>query len=177
MRQIEKQTLKVKKSKPYSFLKNKTARIFEQALKSGLTLPTCKRPTDIDRASEGEFCPYHCVLGHTIEDCWVFKDFIEKGYKDGTIQLPKSFQQDPTLHNPSNKGKGVAYTISHTPVPGKPKAARRKSIREIYRPNRLIFGGAECVGSRFNVLRARTHFWWYRWRRVPFSCFARPDSF
>jgi hypothetical protein len=63
------QTLKVKKSKPYSFLKSKTARIFEQALKSGLTLPACKRPADIDKASEGEFCPYHRVLGHTIEEC------------------------------------------------------------------------------------------------------------
>jgi hypothetical protein len=118
------QTLKAKKSKPYSFLKNKTARIFEQALKSGLTLPACKRPADMERASEGEFCPYHRILGHTIEECWVFKDLIEEGHKDGTIQLPKSFQQDPAPHNSNNKGKGVAYTISHTPVPNKPKVAR-----------------------------------------------------
>jgi hypothetical protein len=33
------------------------------------------------------------------------------------------------------------------------------------------------VGSRFQVLRAPTHFQWYRDCRVPFSCFARPDSF
>jgi hypothetical protein len=118
------QTLKAKKSRPYSFLKSKTARIFEQALKNGLTLPVCKRPADIDKASEGEFCPYHRILGHTIEECWVFKDLIEKGYKDGTIQLPKSFQQDPAPHNSNNKGKWVAYTISHTPIPNKPKIAR-----------------------------------------------------
>jgi hypothetical protein len=30
---------------------------------------------------------------------------------------------------------------------------------------------------RFHVLRFRTHFRWYRGRRVPFSCFARPDMF
>jgi hypothetical protein len=41
----------------------------------------------------------------------------------------------------------------------------------------LVFGGAECVGSHFHVLRSRTHFWRYRGRRVPFSCFALPDSF
>jgi hypothetical protein len=41
----------------------------------------------------------------------------------------------------------------------------------------LIFGGAECVGSRFHVLRARSRCRRYRWRRVPFSCFARPNSF
>jgi hypothetical protein len=57
------------------------------------------------------------VLGHIIEEYWVFKDLIEKRYNDGIIQLPKSFQQDPAPHSSNNKGKGVAYTISHTPVP------------------------------------------------------------
>jgi hypothetical protein len=40
-----------------------------------------------------------------------------------------------------------------------------------------VSGGAEGVGSRFHVLRYRTHFRQYRGRRVPFSCFAHPDSF
>jgi hypothetical protein len=42
---------------------------------------------------------------------------------------------------------------------------------------RLIFGGIEGIGSHFKVLRARTHFRLYQGRRVPFSCFVRPDSF
>jgi hypothetical protein len=37
----------------------------------------------------------------------------------------------------------------------------------------LIFGGTEGAVSRFHVLRCRTRFG----RRVPFSCFALPDSF
>jgi hypothetical protein len=41
----------------------------------------------------------------------------------------------------------------------------------------LAFGSTEGVGSRFQVLHAQTHFRRYRGRRVPFSCFARPDSF
>jgi hypothetical protein len=41
----------------------------------------------------------------------------------------------------------------------------------------LIFGGTEGIVSRFQVLRAQTHFQRYRGRRVPFSCLARPDSF
>jgi hypothetical protein len=41
----------------------------------------------------------------------------------------------------------------------------------------LIFGRTEGVGSRFHVLRARTHFRRYRGRQVPFSCFACSDSF
>jgi hypothetical protein len=39
------------------------------------------------------------------------------------------------------------------------------------------FRRVECVGSRFLVLRAQTHFSRYRGRRVPFSCFALPNSF
>jgi hypothetical protein len=42
---------------------------------------------------------------------------------------------------------------------------------------RLIFGVTEGVGSRFHVLRSRTHFRRYRRRRVPFTCLALPDSF
>jgi hypothetical protein len=41
----------------------------------------------------------------------------------------------------------------------------------------IIFGGTEGVGTRFHVLRCRTHFQRYRRRRVRFSCFALPDSF
>jgi hypothetical protein len=41
----------------------------------------------------------------------------------------------------------------------------------------LIFGGNEGVGSFFHVFRSRTRFRRYRGRRVPFSCFALPDSF
>jgi hypothetical protein len=41
----------------------------------------------------------------------------------------------------------------------------------------LVFGGAECVGSRFHILPTRTHFRRCRGRWVPYSCFTRPYSF
>jgi hypothetical protein len=41
----------------------------------------------------------------------------------------------------------------------------------------IIFGGAECVGSCFHILRSRTNFRRYRRYRVPFSWFALPNSF
>jgi hypothetical protein len=40
-----------------------------------------------------------------------------------------------------------------------------------------VFGGTEGIGSHFHVLCSRTHFRRNRGRRVPFSCFALPDSF
>jgi hypothetical protein len=41
----------------------------------------------------------------------------------------------------------------------------------------LICSGTEGIVSRFLVLLARTRFRRFRGCRVPFSCFARPDSF
>jgi hypothetical protein len=41
----------------------------------------------------------------------------------------------------------------------------------------LVIGNTEGVGSRFHVLRARTHFRRYQGRPVPFSYFALPSSF
>jgi hypothetical protein len=41
----------------------------------------------------------------------------------------------------------------------------------------FVFGGAECVGSRFHVLRSRTSFRRCRGRQIPFSCFARRTRF
>jgi hypothetical protein len=41
----------------------------------------------------------------------------------------------------------------------------------------VVSRGTEGVGSRFQVLRCQTHFGRYRGHRVPFSCFARLDSF
>jgi hypothetical protein len=41
----------------------------------------------------------------------------------------------------------------------------------------IFLGGTEGVGSRFHVLRSRTHFRRYQGRRVRFSCFVLPESF
>jgi hypothetical protein len=41
----------------------------------------------------------------------------------------------------------------------------------------LVFGGTEGVESRFHVLHSRTRFRRYRGCRVPFTCFALPESF
>jgi hypothetical protein len=42
---------------------------------------------------------------------------------------------------------------------------------------KLVFGGNECVGSRFHVLRSLIRFRLYQRRRLSFSCFALPDTF
>jgi hypothetical protein len=66
-------TLKQKKSKPYSFRRDKMTKIFKEAIENEIILPTSKKPAEIEKHSDSNYCPYHRVLGHPIEDCWVFK--------------------------------------------------------------------------------------------------------
>jgi hypothetical protein len=96
------ETLKQKKNKPYSFRRDKVAQIFRGALKNGLALPVSKRPEDTNKSEEPNFCPYHRVLGHAIEDCWVLKDRVENAYKNGEITVPKGFLQSPAAHEQAN---------------------------------------------------------------------------
>jgi hypothetical protein len=68
------ETLRQKKSKPYSFRKDKVFTIFKGVLKNELELPVSKRPEDAEKSDNPNYCPYHRILGHTLEDCWIFKD-------------------------------------------------------------------------------------------------------
>jgi hypothetical protein len=63
-------------------------------------------------------------------------------------------------------------------APGHVSTVRRASGPVfIFCAPRLVFGDSEGVRSRFHVLLSRTRFRRFEARRVPFSCFALPDSF
>jgi hypothetical protein len=74
------------------------------------------------------------------------------------------------------RGRGVPFSLFARPhsCSAVPRASGPVFM---FCAHELIFGGNEGVGSRFHVLRALTHFQRYRGRRIPFSCFARSDSF
>jgi hypothetical protein len=91
-----------RRNKPYSFRKDKVIKIFQDAMQNGLKLADSKRPEEANRSDEPNFCPYHRLLGHTIENCWVFKDWVERKYQAGEITLSKGVLQDPAPHEQSN---------------------------------------------------------------------------
>lgn len=99
-----------KKRKPYSFRRDKVMRIFRGAIKNGLKLPESKRPDQADCSDKPNYCPYHRVLGHTIEDCYVFKDWVERTYRAGEITLQEDVLQDPAPHESANV---VSTSIDH----------------------------------------------------------------
>ena len=66
-------------SKPYSFAKQHSKMLFDECLRQQLiTLSTPRKPEDADKMGEPNFCPYHRLLGHCLEDCFVFKNAVEQ---------------------------------------------------------------------------------------------------
>jgi hypothetical protein len=61
-------------------------------------MPTSKRLTEMEKYSYSNYYLYHRVLGHPIEDCWAFKDWVEKGYTEEIIKLSQSVLQSPAPH-------------------------------------------------------------------------------
>ena len=58
----------------YSFRRDKVVKIFKQCLKQGLELPESKRPNEAMKVDDPNYCLYHRVASHKIEDYWVIKD-------------------------------------------------------------------------------------------------------
>ncbi|MQL89736.1 hypothetical protein Taro_022314 [Colocasia esculenta] len=56
-----------------------TKMLFKLCMKNDLLkLPALRRPSEADRVDEPNYCLYHRMLGHSIEDCYVFKNEIQK---------------------------------------------------------------------------------------------------
>jgi hypothetical protein len=74
--------------------------------------------------------------------------------------------------------RGCRVAFSCFAIPGLISTVRRASGPVyMFCASGLVFGGTEGVGSRFHDLRGQTRFRRCRGRRVPFTCFALPDSF
>jgi hypothetical protein len=102
----EKKTLTELKNKTYSFSNDKVAAMFQVLTRSGLKLPECKRPLEANMTNEPNYCPYHRILGHKIEDCWVLKDLLEKKRDEGSLTLASEAYLDGKRATPSiDKGK------------------------------------------------------------------------
>ncbi|PKA61370.1 hypothetical protein AXF42_Ash020346 [Apostasia shenzhenica] len=62
----------------YSFRQNCVKKLFFQALKASLKLPELKRPEEVNEINDPNYCLYHRCVSHPIEDCFVFKDWLER---------------------------------------------------------------------------------------------------
>ncbi|KAL0401415.1 UNVERIFIED_CONTAM: hypothetical protein Slati_4171400 [Sesamum latifolium] len=70
-------TLKEMQARQYPFLHSDVFEIFDDLLEVNLIdLPKMERPEEVERRDDSKYCKYHRLVGHTIQDCFVFKNAI-----------------------------------------------------------------------------------------------------
>jgi hypothetical protein len=95
----------------------------------------------------------------------------------GTVGVGSLFHVLRTrTHFHRYRGRRVPFSCFACPDSSSAIPRASDPVFMFYAPG-LVFGGVECVGSSFHVLRSRNRFRRYRGRQVPFTCFAIPDSF
>ncbi|KAL0281863.1 UNVERIFIED_CONTAM: hypothetical protein Sangu_2985500 [Sesamum angustifolium] len=81
-------TLKEMQAREYSFLDSDVPGIFDDLLEANLIdLPEMKRPEEAEQKDDPKYCKYHCLVGHPIQDCFVFKDKVMQLARQGKISL------------------------------------------------------------------------------------------
>lgn len=62
-----------------------------------------KWPEEVSKFDEPNFCHYHRILSHTLKDCFVVKDLIQKLIDEGTIDanLLKSMKKEKEVATPN----------------------------------------------------------------------------
>ncbi|KAA0052314.1 ty3-gypsy retrotransposon protein [Cucumis melo var. makuwa] len=81
-------TLKERQEKVYPFPDSDLSDMLDQLLKKQLIqLPEFKRPVEMGRVNDPNYCKYHRVISHPIEKCFVLKELILKLALDKKIEL------------------------------------------------------------------------------------------
>ena len=81
-------SLKEWEQKVYPFLDADMPKMLEQLLKLQLIeLPECKRPEEMGKVDDPNYCKYHRIISHPIQKCFVLKELIMKLAKERKIDL------------------------------------------------------------------------------------------
>ena len=97
-------------NKPYSFKREYVAQIFKDAVREGLKPLESKRLADLEHRDRPNYCPYHQLLGHSIQDCYIFKDWVERNYRERKLNLDPQVIQDP----PAPHRVETSHHITHS---------------------------------------------------------------
>ena len=100
-------SLKERQSAKYSFSGEDVEPIFNELMAAGaLKLPQSKRPEEVNKTNDPKYYRYHRLVSHTIKDCYVLKDIIQKMIDNDEIEIDQS----------SHKKENVNI-IEESPVP------------------------------------------------------------
>lgn len=97
-RPVRRPNLKELLNKQYVFRRDLIRSLFEQMGEQGLlNLPNPTRPDQIAMTDNPLYCPYHKYVGHVIEDCIAFKEWLQRAVDEGRLAL-KPEAKNPDYH-------------------------------------------------------------------------------
>ncbi|KAJ0962211.1 hypothetical protein J5N97_030039 [Dioscorea zingiberensis] len=74
--------------------KDKRKELFDQAIEKGLDLPRPKRPCLMHLDSHPNYCAYHRLVGHTIEECQNFQKWVQRQVSTGNLTLTNDYIEE-----------------------------------------------------------------------------------
>ena len=90
--------------------------MLEQLLKLKLIeLPKCKRPEEMGKVDDPNYCKYHSIISHPIQKCFVLKELIMKLAKERKIDLDSN---DVAQSNLATFACGLPISLSPTTKQG-----------------------------------------------------------
>ena len=112
-REMRHSSIKEWEQKVYPFLDADMPKMLEQLLKLKLIeLLECKRPEEIGKVDNPNYCKYHRIISHPIQKCFVLKELIMKLAKERKIDLDFN---DAAQSNLATFSCGLPSCMSTTP--------------------------------------------------------------
>ncbi|KAL0313227.1 UNVERIFIED_CONTAM: hypothetical protein Sradi_5722000 [Sesamum radiatum] len=145
-------TLKEMQARQYSFLDFDVSGIFDDLLEANLIdLPEMKRPEEAERKDDPKYCKYHRLVGHAIQDCFVFKDKVMQLARQGCINTTHGDDTEDTLLENEDSFdvddciSTITFTDEDLLLGSKPH-------------NRLLFIAGYVIGNSKPFTEAESHF-------------------
>jgi len=133
-------TLSERQNQKYSFPDEEVEDLFMGLRELKLIeLPKPKRPEEASKFNEPNFCHFHRILGHTLKDCFVVKNMIQKLIDEGTI--------DADLLKSMTNGKKTA-TSNVATFQSDPVSCATPKMRPTY--DRYMISKPEHVNMSFS---------------------------
>ena len=57
-----------------------------------LTLLDLKRPKEVSKTNDPRYCPYHKMISHPLNQCFIVREKINKMWKNGVITFDKNYK-------------------------------------------------------------------------------------
>lgn len=90
-------SMKEQQEKAYIFHPDNLECLFRQTVESqDIILLESKRLTEADKINDLKYCKYHRILGHTLNDCFVFKEKLQELIDKNTVEIDTKMRATTT---------------------------------------------------------------------------------